>query len=448
MQGVLGWRQGVAAALSAAAIVLCAGPASAGASVAESTTFNTTASPTDPNTDFWGQSFTVPAAPPTDNFLHTLSLLGYQRDGPGAFKLYVQAVDGGGLPTGPVLFQSPQLFGPRAMGPVTVYPNLTVMPGQKYAVYTEANSATTFRYFNSSVYLDGTFLVHTTAPAWSTATADLTFRAEFSAGKGATQTTVSNCVGPLKIGVTTSCRATVTNLGTGLSTPAGDVVFDSLPSPNAVPTGSCSLAAGQCDYLFTPGSGSSGVQTVNANYFLGDATHLPSAGGTSITVNKRTSEQSATCVPASLALGQSATCSTTVADNDSGFLSAPTGNATWNTTGSGSFSPSASCGLAPQTAGTSSCAVTYTPSAVGSHVITTAYGGGADHLGTALADAGTLTVNPAPAAPAPVATAPDCTDLRSKLQRLKRKLRKAERGKRKIRKKIRRTRGELAARGC
>jgi hypothetical protein len=406
MTGGVGRRAGIAA-ICAAAVVVCAAPAPAAAdSVAENTTFDVANTP-NVDEDFWGQSFTVPAG--ADDFLHTVSLLGYNRDlASGNFNLFVIAVDGSGLPTGSVLYTSPAFTAPHNFNnPVTAYPNLAVTPGSKYAVYTQASGlATTFNRATNNPYAGGTFVFHDTAPAgWVAApTIDLTFRAEFNTGRGVTTTTVNNCVGPLTIGVTTSCTATVTNNGPGgtIGTPTGQVTFDSLPSANAVPTGSCMLSplvvnvSGRCDYFFTPGSGSSGSQTVNGNYSVGDATHLPDAGSTSITVNRRTSQQLGTsCVPATISLGQSATCTATVGDNDAGNLFAPAGNVTW-TGGAGSFSPSASCALAPQTAGSSSCAVTYTPSALGSHAITSSYAGGTNHLGTTPAGSA-LTVIPPPA---------------------------------------------------
>jgi hypothetical protein len=282
--------------------------------------------------------------------------------------------------------------------------------------------------------------------AWETAAIDLTFRASFNAGKAVTTTSVS-CPASAKIGVATSCSVTVANAGTGPATPTGQVAFDSLPNANAVPTGSCNLnGSGQCTYNFTPGSGSGGAQTVNANYFLGDATHLTSADGTSMTVNRRAATQSdTTCVPATLVLGQSATCSTTVTDTDTGTVTTPTGNATWNHTGSGSFAPSASCALTQQAPGTAECAaITYTPTAAGSHSITATYPGDGNHLATGPAAAGSLTVTEPPAA------APDCSDLLRKLKRLKRKLKKTDSASKKsaLRKKIRKTRRELSARGC
>src|SRR5262249_42392197 len=52
----------------------------------------------------------------------------------------------------------------------------------------------------------------------------------------------------------------------------------------------------------------------------------------------------------------------------------PGGTVSFSTNASGSFSPSTSCTLAA-----GSCTVSYTGNAVGSHTITAAYGGDADH---------------------------------------------------------------------
>jgi hypothetical protein len=83
-----------------------------------------------------------------------------------------------------------------------------------------------------------------------------------------------------------------------------------------------------------------------------------------------------TCAPTTLTLGVGgSTCTATVGDT----LTAPTGDVTFTTGSSGTFSGGGTCTLLADT-GTSSCSLTYTPSAVGSgsHLITASYVGTAD----------------------------------------------------------------------
>jgi len=411
--------------------------------VTESTVTSSTLSP-GTNTDLTGQTFTVPLVPVTDNFLHTLRFTGFVASSAGPYTVKVTAVDGSGFPTGAPLFQS-ALLAPPIDGP-TFYPNITLTPGVQYAVYTESPiSFSGFKGGAADPYPGGTAVSHNNiSNLWSAVTGfDVAFRAEFSDGKGATLTTVA-CPASGKIGQSATCTATVTNGGTGFGTPTGQVGFNSIGGGTF--TGTCNLnGAGQCNIGYTPDPGSS-AHTIFGQY-AGDGTHVASAGSDTFTATKRVTAQSATtCVPATLVVGQSATCSTTVTDTDAGTLTTPTGITTWNHTGAGSFSPSVNCGLTPVVLGTAKCtAITYTPAAAGSHAITSTYVGDGSHLATGAAAAGTLTVSEAP-----VTAPPDCTDLRSKLKRLKGKLRKADSKseKSKLRKKIKKTRRELAARGC
>jgi subtilisin family serine protease len=70
-----------------------------------------------------------------------------------------------------------------------------------------------------------------------------------------------------------------------------------------------------------------------------------------------------TC-PASLTYGSGGLCTAVVTTSIPGV--APSGSVSFTTDGAGAFTPSASCALVPQTTTSSSCSVTYTPTAVGS----------------------------------------------------------------------------------
>ena len=89
---------------------------------------------------------------------------------------------------------------------------------------------------------------------------------------------------------------------------------------------------------------------------------------------------SPTCQPGSVGVGQPTTCTSTVTDDGIGEAT-PTGRVSLTTDSSGSFGGGASCTLSQNTAGTSSCQVTYTPSAAnsGSHVLTASYSGDDEH---------------------------------------------------------------------
>jgi hypothetical protein len=86
------------------------------------------------------------------------------------------------------------------------------------------------------------------------------------------------------------------------------------------------------------------------------------------------------CAPTALTLGVgSTTCTATVTDTGSNPTN-PTGSVNFSSNGIGTFSGGGSCTLVGN-AGQPSCQVTYTPTAVGSgsHQVTAAYAGDADH---------------------------------------------------------------------
>jgi hypothetical protein len=86
------------------------------------------------------------------------------------------------------------------------------------------------------------------------------------------------------------------------------------------------------------------------------------------------------CEPATVSVGQATTCTATVTDDGIGEAT-PTGTVGFTTDSSGSFGGDTSCTLSEVSTGTSSCQVTYTPSAAGSgsHLLTASYSGDDAH---------------------------------------------------------------------
>ena len=89
------------------------------------------------------------------------------------------------------------------------------------------------------------------------------------------------------------------------------------------------------------------------------------------------------CVPGTVVLGTSTTCTATVTDTSTSAKTTPTGAADFSADGNGgTFSSGASCALsATGTSGQSACALNYTPGPfdVGARTVTARYGGDAAH---------------------------------------------------------------------
>ena len=112
---------------------------------------------------------------------------------------------------------------------------------------------------------------------------------------------------------------------------------------------------------------------------------------------------SVSCLPGTVAVGQSTTCTATVTDT-AASPSTPTGTVSFSSdTSRGAFSSSGSCTLSPTgTAGQASCSVSYTPGqiGIGTQTITASYGGDSGHAASSAASsAATLVVVPAPPPP-------------------------------------------------
>lgn len=430
--------------MTVTAIVCCVAPVIASASSTGSSDVSGSVG-SEAGVDLIGQTFTVPAG--TDTFFHRLDILKLSKGAAaGSFRVYVTAVDGSGLPTGPILFQSPLFSSPFGQALLRVYPNITVTAGTKYAFYTEETMGTVIGSSppgtGGDVYAGGKWLQHRTT-GWLTppaiVEADIGFLADFNTGARDTLTSVS-CPGPGTIGKESSCTATLVDAGNGSPLSGLQVVITGDTFADNCSTN----ASGTCSVDFTPTV--SGTQLVFAQ-FLTDTMHLGSGSNTSFSTNKRNSAQSAGCMPTTLNVGETATCFVTVSDGDSGTKTTPTGATSRSSTGAGTFAAGGSCPLAPQTLGVAKCeAIAYTPTAPGSHAIISAYGGDATHLASTSASAGTLTVLAPGAAPVP---GPDCGGLLGKISGLKKKLRKAPAGKtKKLKKKLRKLRAQATALGC
>ena len=194
--------------------------------------------------------------------------------------------------------------------------------------------------------------------------------------KRLTSTTVACDPAALHVGVASACTATVTDGMSGTATPpAGTVSIEDVtctPAPTGLKTASCSVQ-------YTPAA--VGETTIDAA-FSGDDTHVPSNATTVVTASKRTTSTSLVCAPASLVVGETATCTATVTDTDAGTALTPTGSA-------------GGCELAG-----GACALAYTPDAVGVHQVDASYAGDAIHLGSA-ASATVDASAPPPPAPTP-----------------------------------------------
>lgn len=119
-------------------------------------------------------------------------------------------------------------------------------------------------------------------------------------------------------------------------------------------------------------------------FALGDANAFTSPNGDSgifvanLCGMRRETASTVACTPASALIGTTVTCTTTVADNDTGTAVTPTGDVafTQGGAGSGTFSDGGTCTLAASaTPGEASCTVTYTAATAGAQTLTGAYHG-------------------------------------------------------------------------
>jgi hypothetical protein len=255
--------------------------------------------------------------------------------------------------------------------------------------------------------------------------------------KRTSSTSVDCTPSTTKVGIETTCTATVADTAAGGPLDrSGTITWSSTGSGEFTPANSCTLSSNTCSVTYTPTA--TGTETIGAHYD-GDSTFdQSSAPGVSLTVGKRDSATSVECTPAGVSTGQATACTAMVTDTDSGMSTMPGGIVDFSSSGSGSFDSTA-CTLA-----SGGCSVTFTPSAPGAQTLTASYAGDALH-GPSTGQKG---VN-ASAAPAPQA-APNCDPLHAKLKRQKHKRSRAKTHRKRalIARNIRDTRARLARRGC
>jgi hypothetical protein len=87
------------------------------------------------------------------------------------------------------------------------------------------------------------------------------------------------------------------------------------------------------------------------------------------------------CAPSLVFVNTATSCTATVADVSSGTVVTPSGSVSFTTNGTGTFSPAAICTLSGTGASTS-CSVSYTPTARYIHAIGGSYGGDGSHAGS------------------------------------------------------------------
>jgi Beta-propeller repeat len=103
----------------------------------------------------------------------------------------------------------------------------------------------------------------------------------------------------------------------------------------------------------------------------------------------RSTSTAVACSPASVTVGQATSCTVTVTDTASGTKTTPAGTVDFSSSGDRSFSGGTSCFLSGSGASTS-CELSYTPTAAGNRAVTGAYEGTTTHgpsTGTAAVDA-------------------------------------------------------------
>ncbi len=196
-----------------------------------------------------------------------------------------------------------------------------------------------------------------------------------------TATTISCSPSSVTVNTATSCTATVTDTSAGPITPTGSVGFTSSGAGTFSPMTSCNLSgttsSAACNITFTPST--TGTDTITGNY-AGDSAHTTSSGSIAINISQASSMTTVWCTPAVLKAGSSTTCTATVVPSCSASCPVPTGTAAFASNGAGIFS-STTCTLISGSS-SSSCSVTFTPSAAGTDIITASYSGNPTYLGS------------------------------------------------------------------
>src|SRR2546422_730384 len=190
----------------------------------------------------------------------------------------------------------------------------------------------------------------------------------------ATATNVSCTPPSVAVDSSTACTATVTN-GSGANIPTGTVSWTSDGAGTFSGASGTLGASGECSVCYIPTALGTGTHKITGSYG-GDPKHATSSGSFNEAVATRTSGTSVDCVPPSVPVDGSTTCTATVSDTAGTGASTPTGTVSWTSDGAGTFS-AASCTLDATGKG-SGCD---TPKALGAgaHKLTGSYGGDAKH---------------------------------------------------------------------
>ncbi len=192
---------------------------------------------------------------------------------------------------------------------------------------------------------------------------------------GETATTLICRPAELVAGDTTTCDVEVDGLDPlDAGTPGGEVDFSS-DDDGTFSAPSCELSDGVCEVTYTPSAVGSGEHDLTAGYQGAGEFHA-SGDTATVAVDPRATDTSLDCEPQAVALNAPDTCTVTVTDIEgAGTPSTPTGEVDFSDDAGGTFSAS-SCELDG-----GACAVTYTPTAIGSDEadITAGYDGDGIH---------------------------------------------------------------------
>jgi Big-like domain-containing protein len=209
-----------------------------------------------------------------------------------------------------------------------------------------------------------------------------------------TAATVLCSPGSVFAGRSTTCTATITDLGSGPATPTGTVAFTSDGPGGFGLAAACVLAGGgasaSCTVAYTPGAVGSGKQLITAGY-SGDETHLVNTASMALTVSSAPTSTFVGCSPTAVTPGHATTCTATVGDDGPGAPTTPTGTVSFSSGGAGKLSRGGQCTLSGSR-GSASCAVSFTPGRTQSNTptLTARYGGDFGHTGSS----GSTTVAP------------------------------------------------------
>ncbi len=238
----------------------------------------------------------------------------------------------------------------------------------------------------------GTAKVHASytsfdGPSWKNAGNSPDFL--LSVNSDSTKVAVVCTPNSVKVGVSTTCVATVTDtaptpnngspLGTSTFSLGAGVTGNFSGNPcTFVPVPSTNTST--CTMTFTPNSGA-GKAKIRANYDSSDITKWGDAVSPdfNLTVTVDSTKVSVACASSSVRLGDSTTCTAAVTDTATSPFGNPVGTAKFSLGAgvTGTFDPpSGTCNLSPADSIISSCSVTFTPASIGKAKVRASYDSG------------------------------------------------------------------------